>query len=84
MTIRSVHKTASFFKEVIFIEGIGWTILTFLTFDAKGTMISVTISRYLAIFWWILGPTQVKWRLLISSIFDAINQHFSEMLEFNL
>ena len=32
-----------------------------------------------------IGPTQVKCRLLISSIFDAMNfQHFSEMLEFNL
>ena len=32
----------------------------------------------------VLGPTQVKWRLLISSIFDAMNfQHFSEMLEFS-
>ena len=31
------------------------------------------------------GPTQVKCRLLISSIFDVMNfQHFSEMLEFNL
>ena len=31
------------------------------------------------------GPTQVKCRLLISSIFDAMNfQHFPEMLEFNL
>ena len=32
-----------------------------------------------------LGPTQVNCRLLISSIFDALNfQHFLEMLEFNL
>ena len=31
------------------------------------------------------GPTQVKCRLLISSIFEAmIYQHFSKMLEFNL
>ena len=30
------------------------------------------------------GPTQVKCRLLITIIFDAMNfQHFSEMLEFN-
>ena len=30
----------------------------------------------------VLGPTQVKCRLLISSIFDAMNfQHFLEMLE---
>ena len=30
------------------------------------------------------GPTQVKCRLLISSIFDAMNfKHFYEMLEFN-
>ena len=30
-----------------------------------------------------ISPTQVKCRLLISSIFDAMNfQHFSEMLEF--
>ena len=29
-----------------------------------------------------LGPTQVKCRLLISSIFDAVNfKHFLEMLE---
>ena len=33
----------------------------------------------------IYGPTQVKSRLLSSSIFDAMNfQHFSEMLEHNL
>ena len=42
------------------------------------------------LFWWkitpiVKGPTQVKCRLLISSIFDAMNfQHFLEMLEFNL
>ena len=31
------------------------------------------------------GPTQVKFRLLISSIFYVMNfQHFSEMLEFDL
>ena len=31
------------------------------------------------------GPTQVKCRLLISSIFDAMNfQHFLEMLEIML
>ena len=31
------------------------------------------------------GPTQVKCRLLISSIFDAMNfQHFLKMLEFKL
>ena len=33
---------------------------------------------------YVYGPTQVKCRLLISSIFDAMNfQHFYEMLEFN-
>ena len=33
----------------------------------------------------VLGPTQVKCRLLISSIFYVMNfQHFLEMLEFNL
>ena len=32
-----------------------------------------------------LGPTQVKWRFLISSIFDAMNfQHILEMLEIML
>ena len=32
-----------------------------------------------------IGPTQVKCRHLISSIFDAMDfQHSSEMLEFNL
>ena len=33
----------------------------------------------------VVGPTQVKCRHLISSIFDAMNfQHSSEMLEFDL
>ena len=33
----------------------------------------------------LLGPTQVKCRLLISSIFDAMNfQHFMKMLEIML
>ena len=33
----------------------------------------------------LLDPTQVKFRLLISSIFDAMNfQHFLEMLEIML
>ena len=34
---------------------------------------------------WVLDPIQVKFRLLISSIFDAMNfQHFLEMLEIML
>ena len=33
----------------------------------------------------LFGPTQVKRRLLISSIFDAMNfKHFLEMFEFDL